>query len=108
LRGCSVLRPENVVFDLRLCRLGAIEIGFQMFGRPYTVLHELDGEPESRTNKNILSQLEDNKRVEIPNNLEALVGLEKKFHDSYGAKKFFEDPGNITDGLRDVVRQLFG
>lgn len=78
------------------------------FGRPYTVLHELDGEPESRTNKNILSQLEDNKRIEIPNNLEALVGLEKKFPDSYGAKKFFEDPGNITDGLKDVVRQLFG
>jgi CRISPR-associated exonuclease Cas4 len=74
---------------------------------PYVVLHELDGDPNSPENLKIRSLLNENKTVELLNNLEETVGHRGRFSRIYDAKKYFENSANIGDELKGVVRQLF-
>lgn len=77
------------------------------FGIPYIVLHELDGEPEAQTNIEIRSLLGENKSVELPDNLEAALNHVGHFTRTYDAKKYCENPANIPEGFRHVVKQIF-
>lgn len=77
------------------------------FGIPYIVLHELDGEPDAPINVEIRSLLGENKSVELPNNLETALNHVGHFNKTYDAKKYCEDPVNIPEGFRRMVKQIF-
>lgn len=77
------------------------------FNVPYTILHELDGDPESEKNMAIKDLLGQNRAVELPNKLEDAVGHDGHFHRAYDAMKFFQNPDNITEQLRNTVKSLF-
>jgi putative ATP-dependent endonuclease of OLD family len=77
------------------------------FGIPYIVLHELDGEPQAQINSEIRSLLGQNKSFELPNNLETALNHEGHFNKTYDAKKYCEDPANIPEEFRHVVKQIF-
>lgn len=77
------------------------------FRIPYVVLQELDGEPESAANRDIGGLLLGNRAVTLPRTLEDAVGHEGHFPSVYHAKKFFENPLNITDEFKGKVKDLF-
>jgi predicted ATP-dependent endonuclease of OLD family len=77
------------------------------FGIPYTILHELDGTPDSDENKVIRDLCGNNKRVELPNRLEEAAGHQGHFRKLYSAMKFFENADNIAQPLKDAVAELF-
>lgn len=77
------------------------------FGIPYTVLHELDGEPDNTENQRIKSLLGSNRSVEVPNKVEDAVGHAGHFGDAYKAKKWFSDPANATPAFKEIVKKVF-
>jgi putative ATP-dependent endonuclease of OLD family len=77
------------------------------FGIPYIVLHELDGEPQSQINTEIRSLLGQNKSFELPGNLEGALNHTGHFHKTYDAKRYCENPANIPEGFRQVVKGIF-
>jgi hypothetical protein len=77
------------------------------FSIPFVVLHELDGQPDAEENQKIASLLNNNKAVILPNRLEEAVGHEGHFNKTYDVKKFFENPSNITNELKKVVKGIF-
>ena len=73
----------------------------------YTVWLELDGRPNTEgRNGEITDLLDGNRVVAIPGTLEALVGHRGHFSKTYHAKKFFENASNITETLKDKVKQV--
>jgi|GEM_PF-594486 len=77
------------------------------FGIPYTVLHELDGKPNSKENEEIRNLLNTNKAVELPKRLEDVAGHSGHFSNKYYTKKFFEDSSNINEQIKKLVANLF-
>lgn len=77
------------------------------FGIDYVLLHEMDGEPDSEINVQLNQLLESNRSVIIENTLEDILNHDGHFSRAYSVKKFFEDPSNITDEFKQVVRNLF-
>jgi hypothetical protein len=78
------------------------------FELPYTVLLELDNKEESEdSNKHVLEQLNGNKCVKHPQKLEYLIGKEKHFQTTYHAKRYFSEEKNLTDDLKNIVKELF-
>ena len=77
------------------------------FRIPYVILHELDGEPNSDINQKIGNLLGANKAVKLNNRLEDEVNHDGHFGRAYDAKKFFENPRNITDVFKRKVEDLF-
>ncbi len=79
------------------------------FKLPYVVWHEKDGKPDTdEKNKAIIDLLNGNKRVELPDTLEVLVGHAGHFGKVYVAKKFFGTPANINATTEAKVSELFG
>lgn len=75
---------------------------------PYVVWHEMDGNSATDVdNKAIIDLLNGNKRVEMADKLETLVGLTAHFKDSFAAKQFFGDPTNINVAIETKVTELF-
>lgn len=77
------------------------------FGIPYVVLLELDGQPSSDENQRIRDLVDGNRIVELDTRLEDIVGHSGHFKKTYDAMRFFENRDNITDPIRNIVRQLF-
>jgi putative ATP-dependent endonuclease of OLD family len=77
------------------------------FKIPYVVLHELDKNPQCEKNEKIIGLLGENRRVVVQGRLEDTVAHTGHFSNSYTTKKYFEIPENISDSLRNIIRQLF-
>ncbi len=78
------------------------------FNLPYTVLLELDGNDKThKQNAPILAELNGNKCVEHPSKLETLGGKGSHFNNDYQAKQYFSDDKNLTEDLKQIVRDIF-
>lgn len=77
------------------------------FTIPCVILHELDGNPTSAVNQEIINLAGNIPRVVMQTTLEDIVGHTGHFSNAYSAKKFFENPQNLTDDLKRIVKQLF-
>jgi predicted ATP-dependent endonuclease of OLD family len=79
------------------------------FGLSYSVLLELDGEPEDAgVNHSILELAGANYVGKIPETLEKTVNLAKDhFKDIFEAKQFFSDPAHVSTDLEMIVTALF-
>lgn len=77
------------------------------FDFAHGVLLELDDKPESdKHTVPILKNLNGNRIVKLPKNLENVLGLTKHFNDQRDAKKFFSNSSNINKGMENIVREL--
>ncbi|RPF49391.1 putative ATP-dependent endonuclease of OLD family [Thermodesulfitimonas autotrophica] len=78
------------------------------FQLPYIVWLELDGKSEEDDeNIRIINLLNGNRCVKLPQRLEDLVDHSGHFGSTYHAKKYFENPDNITNELEKRVKELF-
>jgi len=77
------------------------------FRIPYIILHELDGNPNSDDSRRIRELLNDNREVTIPLRLEDSVGHQGHFQRAYYAKKYFENPDNITNEFKEIITAMF-
>jgi putative ATP-dependent endonuclease of OLD family len=77
------------------------------FGLTYTVLLELDGNPEhEQQNAAILQNLNGNRVEKVPRRMETLLGLGRHFHNQWEAKEFFSNPININAEMERLVAAL--
>ncbi len=77
------------------------------FEIPYTILHELDGNPATEINEKIVSLLGNNRAVSMETRLEEVVNHSGHFGKTYDAKRFFEKSESVTDKLQIIVQALF-
>lgn len=100
-RGYTVVHTDNKSEMPKYMKL------LNAFAIPYAVLHELDNTPTSKANEDIRDTLAGNKAVTLPGRLEDALHHDGHFNKTYDAKKFFENPDNITEELKKAVKELF-
>lgn len=86
------------------------------FSIPYVVLHDNDITPEmsnndrgvnEKQNETINKFLNGNLVFKYPIKLETSLGLDYHFKDQYSAHVFFQNPANITNEVRDIIKSIF-
>ena len=86
------------------------------FGIPYAVLHDHDITPDMERsgkdtnemqNKAISSLLEGNQVYKFLVKLEVSLGINHHPKDQDAAHRLFQDPGNITDKVRGIIKDIF-
>ncbi len=77
------------------------------FEIPYTVLHELDGDPTTEINEKIVGLLGKNRAIPMETCLEDVVNHKGHFRKTYDTKRFFENSESITEKLQGIVQALF-
>ena len=77
------------------------------FGFDYGVLLELDGKSESdKQTTPILNNLNNNRLAKVQKRLEDALGVTGHFNDQCHAKKFFSNPENINEAMKEIVLSL--
>lgn len=66
-----------------------------------------DKDINEQQNKAISSLLNGNQVYKFPVKLEVSLGLDHHLKDQYTAHKLFQDPGNITDEVRNIIKDIF-
>ena len=100
-RGLAVVVVTNKQSMVKFQKL------LNAFRVPYRVLLELDGQPETDgDNELILGLLNGNGVVTLPNTLEDMLGLQHHFKKVYDAHQFFAAADNINAAWREKVEQL--
>ena len=110
--GCFREFPEEVGYTIVVAdnkeEIPKFQRLLNTFRLPYIVWLELDGQSEKAgKNKEILDLLGQNRCVKLTGRLEDVAGYSGHFGKTYYAKKFFEDPANITPELEALVKLIF-